>query len=340
MTSSVKNIAGTDIPLVKSDLEYSDYLGAFMVRWGINRNSYKVRAGLYAIGNPDDKSDVFVTANYKLTFDVLRKNLSGISGWILVLDTRGINVWCAAGKGTFGTEELNSRIKSAELEKVVSHRRLIVPQLGATGVAAHKVKKETGFNIHYGPVRAGDIKRFIEAGYRADSEMRRVRFGLWERTKLIPVEITGERKYLLLGLLIISLLSLAGIREFTFNNIISRAGHASLYFLCGYATGVILTPLFLPVLPGRSFALKGSVAGIIVAALIAIFSMDGSPVFEKFAWILMITAISSFLGMNFTGSSTYTSISGVKKEMKVAVPLQIAAFGSGLVLFIIGGVLK
>jgi hypothetical protein len=39
-------------------------------------------------------------------------------------DTKGINVWCAAWKGTFGTEELIRRIETSGLAAVVSHRTL------------------------------------------------------------------------------------------------------------------------------------------------------------------------------------------------------------------------
>jgi CO dehydrogenase/acetyl-CoA synthase gamma subunit (corrinoid Fe-S protein) len=146
-------VSGAVVPLVSTGLNSIDFLGAVMVRWGIKRDNYRVNPGLYAIGSPGPESNVFVTANYKLTFDNLRKNLSGMDGWILVLDTKGVNVWCAAGKGTFGTKELVSRIRLVSLEKIVNHKRLILPQMGATGVAAHKVKEETGFNVHYGPVR-------------------------------------------------------------------------------------------------------------------------------------------------------------------------------------------
>jgi CO dehydrogenase/acetyl-CoA synthase gamma subunit (corrinoid Fe-S protein) len=73
-----------------------------------------------------------------------------------VLDTQGINVWCAAGKGTFGTDELVHRIEATQLHDVVRHRVLILPQLGAPGVAAHDVKKRSGFTIEYGPVRTAN----------------------------------------------------------------------------------------------------------------------------------------------------------------------------------------
>ena len=137
-------INGTSVPLVSTMLNSADFMGAVMVRWGINRDNYLVSPGLYAVGSPGPTSDVFVTANYKLSFDTLRKNLSGVNGWILVLDTRGVNVWCAAGKGTFGTKELVNRIKLVSLDKIVNHKRIILPQLGATGVAAHIVKEESG----------------------------------------------------------------------------------------------------------------------------------------------------------------------------------------------------
>ena len=94
--------------------------------------------GLYALGAPAPDSPVFVSANYTLSFDALRSALRGIDGYLLVLDTKGINVWCAAGKGTFGTDELVARIEATRLAEVVRHRRLILPQLGAPGVAPMK----------------------------------------------------------------------------------------------------------------------------------------------------------------------------------------------------------
>jgi hypothetical protein len=67
--------------------------------------------------------------------------------------------------------------------------------------------------------------------------------------------------------------------------------------------------------------------------------MIGDSVIENISWFLMISAISSFLAMNFTGSSTFTSLSGVKKEMKTAVPLQITFIAVGIILMIIGKLL-
>jgi hypothetical protein len=104
-----------EVKIASSHTTFKDTLGAWKVRWGIGRMNYKVEPGVYSIGTPDDTSPVLVSANYKLTFDKLRGKLSGLDCWLLILDTKGINVWCAAGEGTFGTDELVARIESSGL---------------------------------------------------------------------------------------------------------------------------------------------------------------------------------------------------------------------------------
>ena len=70
----------------------------FLARWAFDRGGHRVAPGLYALGKPTADSPVFVSANYALSFDALREALAGRDSYILVLDTKGINVWCAAGK--------------------------------------------------------------------------------------------------------------------------------------------------------------------------------------------------------------------------------------------------
>ena len=159
---------------------------------GISRMNYAVPPGLYRLNQPNADSPVLVTANYKLTFDALRKELSGLNLWILVLDTGGINVWCAAGKGTFGTKELASKIESSGLADKVHHRKIILPQLGAVGVCAHDIKKQTGFEVIYGPVQAKDLPEFLHSGLKKSPDMRQVPFGFKERAVLIPIELLGQ----------------------------------------------------------------------------------------------------------------------------------------------------
>ena len=104
---------------------------------------------------------MLVTANYKLSFDSLRFALGGIDAWLLVTDTRGINVWCAAGKGTFSASEVCEVVRRSRLAEVVSHRRLILPQLAAPGVTAREVTRGCGFSVRFGPVRATDLRAWF-----------------------------------------------------------------------------------------------------------------------------------------------------------------------------------
>jgi hypothetical protein len=274
-----------------------------------------------------------------LTFDKVRHSLPARNLWIMVLDTGGINVWCAAGKGTFGTEELVSRVSESRLEEVVNHRRLIVPQLGAPGVAAHIVKKRSGFRVVYGPVRADDLPPFLDAGCKASFEMRRKAFPFLERAVLIPVELVMALKSILLITVVFFFLSgLGGPGEYWAN--LMESGLLAVFAILGsLVAGAILTPLLLPWLPGRAFSLKAVPVGLVVAILVIAWRggdlTELPPLLEAGAWMLLVPAVSAFLAMNFTGASTYTSLSGVKKEMRIALPVQIGGLAAGLVLWVV-----
>jgi acetyl-CoA decarbonylase/synthase complex subunit gamma len=287
---------------------------------------YTVDPGLYALGNPDKGSPVMVSANYKMSFDRLREVLPGRDTWILVLDTKGINVWCAAGKGTFGTQEVADRIESSALARIVSHRELILPQLSGPGVAAHEVRKLSGFKVIYGPIQSKDLPAFLENGHKATPEMRQKTFVLWERAAVIPVELVAAFKNSLLitpFFLLISFLGKSGVNQ---------GLYACLALLISILSGAVLTPLLLPWLPGSAFSLKGLSLGVLAAFLFVAFRPATG--LEMLAWLLLIPAASAFLAMNFTGASTYTSLSGVKKEMRWAVPFEIGAAVVGLGLWI------
>jgi len=311
---------------VSTVLTPRDRLDALKARLGIGRMDYKVEPGLYAVGKPDTESPVLVSANYKLTFDTLRKNLGGLDCWLLILDTKGVNVWCAAGKGTFGTDELVRRIEASELSKYVSHRRLVLPQLGATGVSAHEVKGRSGFDVSYGPVRAEDIKEYIAAGYKATGKMRTIDFTLWDRLVLTPMELRPALK---------TALPVAGVALLA-NRFIRRpfgkqdfAGYAG-----SLAAGTVITPALLPYIPGSAFAWKGWLAGLgATAKIIALMGgyKKGNRLLSA-GHLLLFPAISSYLAMNFTGASTYTSPSGVNREMRKALPFIAGSAAAGAAL--------
>jgi acetyl-CoA decarbonylase/synthase complex subunit gamma len=316
------------VPQVSSSLEWTDRLGSFKVRWGIGRMHYTVDPGLYALGKPDQQSPVLVTANFKMSFDRLREALSGRNVWILVLDTKGINVWCAAGKGTFGTTELVSRIELSGLAQVVSHRELILPQLSGPGIAAHAVKKLSAFKVIYGPIRSRDLPNFLDNGHKANPEMRLKTFTTWERIILIPMELVAALQVGLIIMAVLFLLSLLGGSGWA--NGLNHGLFSVIAILTAILAGAVLTPLLLPWLPGHAFSLKGSSIGFLTALILLAFHWGNG--FEGLGWLILIPTVSAFLAMNFTGASTYTSLSGVKKEMRWALPLEIigAVIGFGL----------
>jgi hypothetical protein len=355
-----KNISGLAVHKTATKLTFKDTLGLWRVRLGINRKNYMVEPGIYCTGNPDSDSYVFVSANYKLSFDNLRNSLDGINAWILVLDTKGVNVWCAAGKGTFGTDEIINKIKEFKLGRLISHKTLIVPQLSATGVSAHDVLKLSGYRVIFGPVRAQDISKFLKYGMKATKEMRTVSFGLKERAVLIPVEFVGVLRYILA---IIAAFIIFKYTKVDFVNLRDTVAFSGAFVMSG-----IIVPLFLPWIPGRAFSLKGFFTGIIWALAMTIWNLLPGSILPKnvvnaapsnatgtsyfnllksypgnwlslilltLAYLMIIPAISAFFALNFTVSSAYTSLSGVKKEMKITLPYFISALSLGAILLII-----
>lgn len=324
------NPAAVKAEEASTKLTFQDIAGTWKARWGINRMNYKVDPGLYYVGRPDAGSPVLVTANYKMSFDALRKELSDVSAWILVLDTKGINVWCAAGKGIFGTEELIGRIEKSGLPEVVEHRTVILPQLSAPGVSAYEVRKRSGFKVVYGPVRAKDVPGFLRNGMKADKKMRRVRFGFADRVILTPVELVSTIKPSLIIFGVMFLLNQAGLSGFNGTDLYAYSG--------AVLTGCVLTPMLLPWIPGRAFSFKGWLLGLLWA--VVFISLKGgfesleSGALTGIAYLLILPSVSAYLAMNFTGCSTYTSPSGVKKEMKTAVPLMAASAGLGVLLLV------
>lgn len=311
---------------VSTEWKRQDYWGQIRSRTSAFRMEYSVTPGLYAVGTPDSDSDIFVSANYKLSFDILRRELHGINAWILVLDTKGINVWCAAGKGTFGTNELISRIISVKLSSLVKHRRIILPQLGAPGIEADLVKKMTGFRVYYGPVRAADIPAYLSGNYNATKEMRTVKFTLLDRLILTPIELNPLLKKFPLFAIIMMLVFGLKPSGILFSDALNYGMPFLIFTLLSLFSGAFLTPVLLPFIPFRSFALKGWLMGaltIFISSLYIDILNINNLILNIFIY-LFFPLLSSYIALQFTGATTYTSISGVKKELKIAIPIYIS----------------
>lgn len=292
--------------------------------------SYLIPPGLYAVGQPTPADPVLVTANYKMSYDLVRRSLAGRNVWLLVLETFGINVWCAAGKGTFGTDELVRRIGATGLAQVVTHRRLLLPILGAPGVAAHEVAGLTGFTVRYATIRADDLPVYLDNGMVTTPAMRDLTFTFRERLVLIPVELVLALKQTAAVSAVIFLLAalVGGVP-------------AGLWALLAYAgavfTGIAVAPLLLPWLPPRSFAVKGALAGLVWSTGYYLLAGGGKwSVPLAIAAFLALPAVSAFYTLNFTGCTTFTSRSGVKKEMRLSLPVMGGALAVSALLLVVG----
>jgi len=313
-----------------STISFRDRSDHFLARLGVNRMGHIVEPGIYRLGNPDADSPVFVSANYTLSFDALRSSLAGIDCYILVIDTKGINVWCAAGKGTFGTAEIAYRIKWSGLSDIINHRNIILPQLSAPGVSAHEVRRLSGFKIEYGPVRARDLPEYLKT-HTATPEMRRVRFTFWDRLVLTPIELTHIVLPTLIAALILYLL----------------AGPFAAFIAILIAfTGAVLFPVLYPFIPTQDFSTKGLILGAIVTIPFAATIAAGSELllWERIVAVLttfLLTAsVTAYLALNFTGCTTHTSRTGVKKEIFRYVPLMALMAVTGMLLLIILGITR
>lgn len=292
--------------------------------------SYLVPPGLYAIGSPGPEDPVVVTANYKMSYDLVRRELSGRNVWFLVLETFGINVWCAAGKGTFGTDELVRRVGMVKLATVVKHRALILPILGAPGVAAHQVARRSGFRVHYATIRAADLPEYLDNGMVTTPEMRQLTFTTRERLALTPIELVTTGKWVVPFVALLVVLSIVPGGLLSSPTLVSSL----VLFVGTVLAGAVAAPVLLPWLPGKSFAVKGAVAGCCWAVLFIGVGRGATGWLDAMALFLTVPAVTAFLTLNFTGSTPFTSRSGVKKEMRLGLPMMAVSLLAGISLWI------
>ncbi|GBE19155.1 corrinoid/iron-sulfur protein large subunit [archaeon BMS3Abin16] len=142
------------------------------------------KTGLVKIGDPDRKSPVFLTCNYHLTVERVKKCLHGIDCYLLVANSRGINVWCASAGGYFTNHSVISILKTSGIEGLVDHRTVVLPQLAATGVEAGVIQEKTGWKVIWGPVYAKDIPAYVKTKFKKTRAMREVRFPTVQRVEM------------------------------------------------------------------------------------------------------------------------------------------------------------
>ena len=247
----------------------------------------KVRTGLYMIGHPTADSPVLVTGNFDLTVRRVVRALDGkVNVWLLVADSAGINVWCAAGGGFFTAEKVIAAVKSSRLSEVVRHHALILPQLCANGVDGWRIRREIGWGVHWGPVRAVDIPEYLAAGRKKTNAMRWVRFPLKDRLEMVTVTLGFYGLLILIPLFIFW-------RSMFWPVTLSLVGLSYFYAVA------------LPWLPGRDGLYKSIPLTLIALAGMFFYTAFWNPLpaFDLFRWTLILTGLSVFTGAELQGMS-------------------------------------
>lgn len=247
----------------------------------------KINPGVYVVGRPGPDSPVLVTGNFDLTVRRLVQAIdSRISAWILVVDSAGINVWCAAGGGFLNADKVIGALHISGLEGLVHHRALILPQLCASGVDGWRIRRETNWGVHWGPVRAEDIPDYLDAGRIKTDEMRWVQFPLKNRLEMVTVTLGFYGLFILLPVAIFW-------RSNFWPIFVSMVGISYFY------------AVVLPWLPGRGGITKSvSLTLITLAGLVTFCAFcQPLPILLMFRWAVGLTALSVFTAAELQGMS-------------------------------------
>lgn len=161
---------------------------------------FPCKTGLVRIGDPDRSSPVLLTCNFRLTVERVRRALRGTDAFLLVANSRGVNVWCAATGGLLTNHDVVSVLKTSSIDAFVDHRELILPQLAATGIDGNVIRKKAGWRVVWGPVEAAALPAFLERGRKTSAEMRTVTFP-WPRR--LEMAIAWAFPMSFLGLLVL-----------------------------------------------------------------------------------------------------------------------------------------
>ncbi len=247
----------------------------------------QVKPGVYAVGEPGRDSPLLVTGNFELTVRRLVRAIEGeLDAWILVVDSGGINVWCAAGGGFLTADKIIGALHISGLSEVLEHHAIILPQLCANGVEGWRIREQTGWGVHWGPVRAEDIPDYIARGRKKTENMRWVTFPLRDRLEMTAVTLGF---YALLILIPIAIFW----SSIFWPTLIAMAALSAFYAIT------------LPWLPGRDGLAKSLPLALIAFAGMLVYSTfwDPAAIDVLFARAIGVTALSVFIAAELQGMS-------------------------------------
>ncbi|MFH1678043.1 MAG: acetyl-CoA decarbonylase/synthase complex subunit gamma [Candidatus Omnitrophota bacterium] len=122
----------------------------------------QVESKIYPVGNAIDKSPVFVTTNFSLTYYTVLGEVeaSKVPSYILPIDTEGMSVLTAWAAEKFTSDTISASLNKLGIKDRVSHNRLIIP--GYVAVMSGDLEEKSGWQVIVGPKEASGIPSFIK----------------------------------------------------------------------------------------------------------------------------------------------------------------------------------
>ena len=121
----------------------------------------QVESKVYEIGKVGKASPVIVTTNFSITYFTVAGEVeaSRVPTYIVCCDAEGMSVLTAWAAEKFTPESIGETIKSFGVEKMVGHKRLVIP--GYVSVMSGKLEEITGWKISVGPREASGIPAYL-----------------------------------------------------------------------------------------------------------------------------------------------------------------------------------
>ena len=138
--------------------------------WTLRQNIYtdpqkplQMDPGMYAIGEPNDRSPLLVTSNFSLTYFIVstEAEASGVACHLAVVDAEGLSVLTAWSAGKFSGDRVAKALRQMKAAERVSHRTVIIP--GYVPVISGELEDALGdgWRVLVGPQEASDIAPFF-----------------------------------------------------------------------------------------------------------------------------------------------------------------------------------
>jgi len=278
-----------------------------------------IEPGIYKSGNSDKDAPIIVTANYLYTYIKVMRNLEDLDAWVLVVDSNGINVWCAARGDDFGNSQLIDAVKATGIHQYTSSRVLILPQLGAGGVSKPELPentKEFPFRIKYGPVWSKDLKEYLNNQPKKKPErMKRAKFTLSHRIRAGITHTTFLLRKIFLIPLFILFLTL-GFLDYV--NIINKFWMMGDLFVWILFPNLLLT-FFYPIANfTRKFIIKSILFGALNTIILSFTTwiLRSSLLFTGLNLVFLFW-IGFFTTMSFSGYTMRTNPREIQNEYKL-----------------------